>query len=660
VPLAKKILIFFAVCAAIVLLQVLPAFLGDNQFGPIPDDQPRSVSRLYVPPSIRKSPWLEERRQIQLESAAHFSAFCAFSFTDRIEESGISFRHRITDDSGKRYLPIHYDHGCGLAAADIDGDDLPDLYLVNQAGGNELWRNLGKGRFANWTTPELALEDRICVSASFADTDNDGDADLYVTSVRDGNVLFENDGRGGFADIGAGTGIDYEGHSSAAIFFDYDRDGLLDLFLCNVGDYTRDQAVASSTGPLYYPGRENAFSLHLEPERGERSLLFKNLGDNRFAEVSESMGLQDVSWTGDASPVDFNEDGWPDLYVLNMQGHDQYYENDKGRRFVRKSRQLFPRTPWGSMGIQVFDWDNDGLLDLYITDMHSDMSKGVDWGREREKAEVRYTEDFLQSDGLSIFGNAFYRNLGDGRFEEISDRIGAENYWPWGLSTGDLNADGYEDVFITASMNYPFRYGINSVLLNDQGRRFVDSEFALGVEPRRGRRTSAPFFELDCSSADKGHKHCRGQSGIVQVYGALGSRASVILDLDDDGDLDIVTNDFNSEPMVLISDLSERKPVMRYLKVDLVGRRSNRSGLGAIVQVEAGGRTYTQLRDGRSGYLSQSLLPLYFGLDEADSVEHLEVRWPSGTRQTLSRPIPVNQLLLVEEEFATQVVPSHH
>ncbi len=316
---------------------------------------------------------------------------------------------------------------------------------------------------------------------------------------------------------------------------------------------------------------------------------------------------------------------------------------------MRKTQEFFPSTPWGSMGIQVFDWDSDGLLDLYITDMHSDMSKGVEWNREKEKAEVEYTEDFLQTGGMSIFGNAFYRNLGDGRFEEISDRIGAETYWPWGLSTGDLNADGYEDVFITASMNYPFRYGVNSLLLNDQGRRFVDREFVLGVEPRRGGRTSTPFFELDCSRADMGHKDCRGQSGMVEVYGALGSRSSLVCDLDGDGDLDIVTNDFNSEPMVLISDLNERKPVLRYLKVDLVGRRSNRSGLGAIVQVKSGGRTYTQLRDGRSGYLSQSLLPLYFGLGEADSVEQVEVRWPSGTHQTLSRPIPANQLLLVEE-----------
>ena len=385
-PLSKKILFSFAVCTAIILLQILPALLGDNQFGPIPGDQPRPVSRLYAPQSIRKPPWLEKRRRIQLDSAAYFSALNTFSFTDRIEESGIAFRNRITDDSGKRYLPVHYDHGCGLAAADIDGDGLIDLYLVNQAGGNKLWRNLGKGRFVDKTTPELALEDRICVSASFSDTDNDGDADLYVTSVRGGNVLFENDGRGGFADISARTGIDYRGHSSAAVFFDYNRDGLLDLFLTNVGQYTTEELLPVTTGNTasgqpgrgtYFSGLKDAFAGHLKPERTELSILYENKGNNRFVDVSEKVGLLDESWTGDAAPLDFNQDGWPDLYVLNMQGHDEYYENVEGKRFTRKSRQVFPKTPWGSMGIKAFDYDNDGDLDLFLTDMHSDMSENV-------------------------------------------------------------------------------------------------------------------------------------------------------------------------------------------------------------------------------------------------------------------------------------------
>ena len=135
-------------------------------------------------------------------------------------------------------------------------------------------------------------------------------------------------------------------------------------------------------------------------------------------------------------------------------------------------------------------------------------------------------------------------------------------------------------LFIASSMNFPFRYAVNSVLLNAAGERFVDSEFILGVEPRRDGRTAKPWFELDCSGRDRLHQVCREREGQFTVWGALGSRSSAIFDLDGDGDLDIVTNDFNSEPMVLVSDLAQRTAV-RFLKVTLVGRASNRNGLGA-------------------------------------------------------------------------------
>ena len=612
-------------------------------------------------------PWLEKRRKSQAAGADSIRAFHDFSFADRIKESGITFRNRIVDDAGRSFVFAHYDHGNGLAIADVDGDRLYDIYFVSQAGGNELWKNRGGGKFENITERAgVDVRERIGVSAAFADIDNDGDADLYVTTVRGGNVLFENDGTGVFKDISAESGLGYTGHSSAAVFFDYDRDGRLDLFLVNVGIYTTDEVrrvvhdafTGADRSPYtYYRSTPDAFNRHLNAELSEPSILYRNQGRNQFVDVTEQTGLKDTSWSGDASPLDANNDGWPDLYLANMQGHDQYYENVEGRRFVKKSRQLFPATPWGTMGIKVFDFDNDGRLDLYLTDMHTDMWKHLDPFSEKEKIpfpEEIAEKQMLATDGNHVWGNAFFRNQGDGTFKEISDQINAENYWPWGLSVGDLNADGFQDAFITSCMNYGYRYGINSLLLNDQGRRFVDSEFILGVEPRRGGRTLAPWFELDAARSDAEHelvKRVRSRGARVTrvvAWGAVGSRSSVIFDLDNDGDLDIVTNDFNTEPLVLVSDLADRKQI-RFLKVNLKGTRSNRDGLGARVTVRAGPAVYTKVQDGQSGYLSQSRYPLYFGLGEAKQADQVEVTWPSGKQQVLPGPIAAGSELNITE-----------
>lgn len=348
------------------------------------------------------------------------------------------------------------------------------------------------------------------VGDSCADIDNDGDPDLFVTTVRKGNHLFLNTGGGRFRDVTAAAGLGYVGHSSGAVFFDADNDG--------------------------------------------------------FA----------------------------DLYLVNMQGDDRLWENRNGREFVERTAVYFPKTPWGAMGVKFFDCNRDG------------------------------------------------------RFEEISDTVGAKTYWPWGVSVGDLNADGFEDVFVTAGMGYPFRYGINSLLLNDQGRRFFDAEFLLGIEPRAGGRTEKIWFTLDCGGADRDHPGCAGFGGTTNVLGTLSSRSSALADLDGDGDLDLVTNDFHDAPQLLFSDLTERQAI-RYLSVELSGKRSNRDGLGAEVTVVAQGIPRIQRLDGKSGYLAQSSLPLYFGLGDAETLEEVRVRWPSGLRQVIAGPIAPNRRLRLEE-----------
>jgi hypothetical protein len=239
-------------------------------------------------------------------------------------------------------------------------------------------------------------------------------------------------------------------------------------------------------------------------------------------------------------------------------------------------------------------------------------------------------------------------NAGEGRFTEISDRIGVETYWPWGVSVGDLNADGFEDIVVTAGMGYPFRYAINSVLMNEGGRGFFDVELLLGVEPRRNGQTEKPWFTLDCDGADRTNALCAGKSGKVTVPGTLSSRSSALFDLDNDGDLDLVTNDFNDQPQLIISNLTGVRPV-HYLKVKLVGKRSNRDGLGATVTVRAEGRRWSQFQDGKSGYLSQSSMPLYFGLGGATRLEAVEVQWPSGIRQNVTRDLGIDRVLTIQE-----------
>ncbi len=612
-------------------------------------------SRSAQRPATAAPPWLLERARQEAALAAHSSAFHDFRFTDRRDASGISFVNRIVDDAGKAYKKVHYDHGTGLCAADVDGDGRPDLYFVTQLGTNELWRNLGGGRFENVTDRAgLRMPDAIAAGCAFADIDNDGLPDLFVTTVRHGNRLFKNLGGGKFRDITAAAGVGYVGHSSGAVFFDYDGDGLLDLFVTNVGRYTTDERGPGG----YYVGLSDAFHGHTHPDRAEASILYHNLGGGRFKDVTREVGLVDLSWSGDATVIDVNDDGFPDLYVLDMQGENHLWLNQGGKRFRDATRSYFPKTPWGAMGVKAFDFDGDGRFDLLVTDMHSDMWVNIppgDWAAEGRKADsARALADFFPT-GKSrfIFGNALFHNRGGGRFDEVSDAVGVETYWPWGPSVDDLNADGWDDIFIAAGMNFPHRYGINSVLLNEAGRSFLPAEFLVGVEPRPNGATEQVWFTLDCGGADRGSVMCAACSepggaalgcrheggGRVSVMGSLGTRAAVILDLDGDGDLDIVTNEFNAPPQVLLSDLAQRRRV-NFLEVRLRGTRSNREGLGAHVTVVLpDGRRILKAMDGKSGYLSQSELPLYFGLGEADHAASVEVRWPSGRRQTVAGPV---------------------
>ncbi len=575
-----------------------------------------------------------------------------FSFDDRLEESGIEFEHDVVPDRAENLRGNHYHHGNGVSVADVTGNGYQDIYFTNQLGANELWANQGDGTFRNITEEAgVAVSDSVSVSASFADLDNDGYPDLYVSVIRDDNRLFENQGDGTFEDVSERSNLGVGYHSAGAVFFDYNQNGYLDMFLTNVGEFTTERE--SDVG--HYVGRERRDVDEEEygedghmpwtGEYDEPNLLFENQGDMTFEDVTEDVGIDDVGWSGDAVPTYFEGNEHPGLYVLNMEGADSYYRNEGGEEFVEANDEVFGSTPFGSMGVTQLDHDRDGEAALYVTDRHSDRTVDKEVWEEHE--HVKYGEgetDILPYRG--ILGNAFYEFPDRGSPDERAVELNLQNYQPWGPASGDVNANGYEDLYVTAGMNLGYRYQPSYMLMNDGGVTFVHAEFELGLEPRDDLFTE--WLRLDCSGEDRDHPRCSGYDEEVAVMSPEASRGNVVFDVDGDGALDIVALDFNSEPRVMMNDIAEEREI-NYLKVDLRGVESNRDGLGSRVVVRVDEGEQVKYHDGQSGYHSQSSKPLYFGLGSHEEVEEVQVDWPSG-RTEIYPVSETNQLVTLKED----------
>jgi hypothetical protein len=554
-------------------------------------------------------------------------------FLERAREAGLDFRMAfLPGEQGETFKINLYDHGCGVAVGDYDGDGHDDVFFCNQLGPCALFRNKGDGTFEDVTHKAgVALGDRVCVAATFADYDNDGHQDLFVTSTRGGNVLFHNNGNGTFTDLTASAGVGHVGHSQAAVFFDFDNDGLLDLLVTNTAQWTTDDF---DTQGRYYRGT----SLKDVPRpTKEENVLYRNKGDGTFEDVTAKAGLKGKGWSGDVAVFDFDGDGHLDVLITSMFGRSQLYRNNGDGTFTDVTAETLGRTPFGAVGARVFDFDNDGRLDLFLTDMHSDMWMGLDYEHRSHPLASRWagkklpsafggplaeqTADeirFLRSLGTGpeevFFGNALYRNLGGKKFAEVSDRAGLETFWPWGSAAGDFDNDGHEDVFITAGMGYPFYYWPNSLMHNNGDGTFTDRAADLGIEPpSRGLYLDEKIRGMACPRS---------------------SRSAACADFDGDGRLDLVVNNFNDRPYYF----RNRLPPRNYLALRLQGTRSNRDAIGAVVRLYAGKEVMTRQVSPASGYLAQSSRTVHFGLGDRAQIDRVEIVWPSGTVQHLASP----------------------
>src|SRR5689334_20364933 len=297
-------------------------------------------------------------------------------FVERAQSAGINFEmHNLPDEQGEQRFRINlYDHGSGLAIGDVDNDGRDDIYFLNQYGPNALYRNKGDGTFEDVTAKSrVGVDGRVSVAGTFADYDNDGFEDLFVTTTRGGNILFHNRGDGTFEDVTAKAGLTHVGHSQTAVFFDYDNDGFLDLLLTNTAHWTTDNfdfSERSSEGKASLPALMNSAI--------ETNILYHNQHDGTFAEVTAGSGLAGLGWAGDVAVFDYDDDGLIDVFVPSMFGRGQLYRNTGNGRFIDVTAQTLGATPHGAIGAKVFDYDGDGRLDLFVVDMHSDMWMGLD------------------------------------------------------------------------------------------------------------------------------------------------------------------------------------------------------------------------------------------------------------------------------------------
>jgi hypothetical protein len=531
-------------------------------------------------------------------------------FVNIAREAGLRARTIFGGEKRNRYLLETT--GCGVAFFDYDHDGWVDLFFVNgtrfeakYGAGEEptsrLYKNNRDGTFTDVTLAAGLARTGWGQGCCVGDYDNDGRDDLFVTYWGE-NALFHNEGNGSFTEVAARAGVSTGGGklrrwNTGCAFLDYDRDGHLDLFVANYIDFDPRTAPLPETGPCLYKGIQVACG---PPGlQGGRNLLFRNNGNGTFTDVSERAGILKTPGTYGLGVLvaDFDDDGWPDIYVANDSSSSALYRNNRDGTFtdigVEAGVAFGPdgKTQAG-MGVSAADYDGDGRLDIIKTNFAGDTS-------------------------------SLYRNNGDNYFVDQTFQAGLgrnTRFLGWGVGFFDFDNDGWPDVLVTNGHVYP-EVGETDLEAGYRERKVLYRNL------RNGR-----FEDVSLSAGP----------GIIE---AVPARGCAFGDFDNDGDLDVVVNCVNDVPQLLRCDSSARN---NWLKVKTVGTKSNRSGIGARIwcRVEGLRPQVDEVRSGGS-YISQNDLRVHFGLGHATQAD-LEIRWPSGHVDKLAG-MKANQVLVVVE-----------
>ena len=540
------------------------------------------------------------------------SADLGISFLNVAREAGLNAKTIFGGEHKNKYLLETT--GCGVAFYDYDNDGWLDIFLVNGTrlegfpAGSEpashLFRNNRDGTFTDVTLKAGVAHSGWGQGCCVGDYDNDGWDDLFITYFGK-NVLYHNNGDGTFTDVSQKSGVAGTGKrwNTGCAFVDYDRDGKLDLFVANYIEMDLATAPVPESGPCLY----KSVMVACGPPglQGGKNILYHNNGDGTFTDVSEAAGILGASGTYGLGVLtaDFDNDGWPDIYVADDSTASALYQNKKNGKFqdiaIEAGCALSPDgKPQAGMGVSAADYDMDGNLDIVKTNFAGDTP-------------------------------SLYHNQGGANFEDTTFTAGLgahTQFLGWGCGFFDMDNDGWPDILICNGHVYPeveqlkteAGYAQRKLLYqNLRNGHFADVSFQAGP----GISEPSP------------------------------SRGAAFGDFDNDGDIDIVVNTVNDYPQLLRCD---SKLANNWIKVRTIGTKSNRSGIGArltcVTQVPGESKPHRQIDEVRSGggYFSQNDLRVHFGLGKAEKVDLLEIRWPSGQVDTV-KDVKANQVIFVKE-----------